>query len=153
MAPWIIGGIGSRIIGSLSAAAFALTGPVLQGVMPYRLRSLGVAYAAVYIFLLGAVGGALLGSAIASSYDERVAIIVLAVPGALAGALLLARGATSIDDDLLEAVAVIREEEAERARQQASPETIPMLQLFHSALKNRELAESLGVEPLADGEG
>ena len=31
--------------------------------------------------------------------------------------------------------------------------TIPMLQLFHSALKNRELAESLGVEPLADGEG
>jgi ABC-type branched-subunit amino acid transport system ATPase component/predicted MFS family arabinose efflux permease len=121
--------IASAPVVLLSAAAFALTGPVLQGVMPYRLRSLGIAYAGVYIFLLGAVGGALLGSAIASSYGERVAIVVLAVPGALTGALLLARGAASIEDDLAQAVAVIRDEEAERERQHASPDTIPMLQL------------------------
>jgi enoyl-[acyl-carrier protein] reductase I len=30
--------------------------------------------------------------------------------------------------------------------------TIPMLHLFHSALKNPELAQSLGVQPLADAE-
>jgi enoyl-[acyl-carrier protein] reductase I len=30
--------------------------------------------------------------------------------------------------------------------------TIPMLHLFHSALKNTELAQSLGVQPLADAE-
>ncbi len=113
----------------LSGAAFTMTGPAMQGVMPYRLRSLGLAYAAVYIFLLGAVGGALLGAAIASSYGERTAIVTLAIPAAVVGATLMLRGASSIDDDLAQVVTSIREEEAERTRQHTLPEAIPMLQL------------------------
>jgi ABC-type branched-subunit amino acid transport system ATPase component/predicted MFS family arabinose efflux permease len=113
----------------LPFAAFSLSSPAMQGVMPYRLRSLGVAYAAIYVFLFGAVGGALLGSAISSSYGERVAIVVLAIPAAVVGAVLVLRGASSIDDDLAEVVASIREENAERERQHADPDSIPMLQL------------------------
>lgn len=115
--------------GVLAGSAFAMVGPILQAVVPYRLRSLGIAFAALYVFLFGAVGGALIGAALSSSLGEKYAIMIVAIPSSLAGALWLLRGATSIDEDLAMVVADIREDEAERERQAASPETIPALQL------------------------
>jgi MFS family permease len=113
----------------LAASAFALMGPVIQGVIPYRLRSLGIAFAAIYVFLFGAVGGSLLGSALASSMGDRAAIILCSIPSAVVGAALLLRGSWTINADLAMIVADIRDEEAERERQRANPEAIPMLAL------------------------
>jgi ABC-type branched-subunit amino acid transport system ATPase component len=112
-----------------SGAAWTMVGPIVQGVVPYRLRSLGLAYAAVYVFLLGAIGGSLLGGVLAESHGEKTAIITLAIPSAIVGAIFVLRGAASIDEDLAMIVDDIRDEEAERARQQADPAATPMLQL------------------------
>ncbi len=113
----------------LAGAAFSMVGPLVQSVIPFRLRSLGVAFAALYVFLFGAIGGALLGAVLASSYGEAVAIVVVAIPSAVAGTVFLLRGASSVDDDLRMIVADIRAEEAERTRQAEDPDHIPALQL------------------------
>ncbi|HVX18525.1 MAG TPA: MFS transporter [Acidimicrobiales bacterium] len=113
----------------LTATAFAMVAPIVQGVIPYRLRSLGIAYAAIYIFLFGAVGGSLIGSALASSLGDGPAIMICAIPSAVVATLLLLRGSWSIDADLQMIVADIRDEQAERERQLADPETIPALAL------------------------
>ncbi len=113
----------------LAGAAFTMIGPLVQSVIPFRLRSLGIAFAALYVFLFGAVGGALLGAALASSFGEATAITLVAVPSAVLGAALVLRGASSVTDDLEAIVGDIRAEEAERERQAADPDRIPALQL------------------------
>jgi len=115
--------------GVLVGSAFTMISPIIQAVIPYRLRSLGIAFAALYVFLFGAVGGALLGAGLASSFGDKGAIMAIAIPSSLAGAWFLLRGAASIHDDLEQVVADIREEETERARQSSAPETIPALQV------------------------
>ena len=113
----------------LVAAAWAMIGPLFQAVVPYRLRSLGIAFAAVYVFLFGAVAGSLFGAVLAGSWGEKTAIIVLAIPSAVAGAAMLLRGAAAVNEDLAAIVAEIRDEESERERQSARAHTIPRLQL------------------------
>lgn len=113
----------------LAGSSFALMGPVIEGVIPYRLRSLGIAFAAMYVFLFGAVGGSLLGSALASSMGNRAAIIICAIPSAVVGSILLFRGSWTINADLSMIVDDIRDEEDERTRQAADPEAIPVLAL------------------------
>jgi ABC-type branched-subunit amino acid transport system ATPase component/predicted MFS family arabinose efflux permease len=113
----------------LVGSAFTMVGPIIQAVIPYRLRSLGIAFAALYVFLFGAVGGALLGAGLASSFGNKVAILAIAIPSSIAGAVFLLRGAGSITADLAMVVADIEEEEAERSRQSEAPEDIPALQL------------------------
>lgn len=115
--------------GVLGGAAFTMVGPLLQAVIPHRLRSLGVAFGGIYIFLFGAVGGSLAGAALSSSFGERTAIIVLSIPTSIVGALLLLRGAASINDDLAMVVVDIESDEAERRRQAADPEHVPALQV------------------------
>lgn len=113
----------------LAGAAFTMISPIIQGVVPYRLRSLGIAFAALYVFLFGAVGGALLGAALASSFGEKAAIIAIAIPSSIVGAWLMFRGSGSIREDLEMVVGDIREEQTERERQARDPESIPALQL------------------------
>lgn len=112
-----------------SAAYTMLLGPIIQSVVPYRLRSLGIALAAMYLFLFGAVGGSLIGAMLSSSYGPATAIVVLAIPTSIIGTLLLLRGAGSIEADLADIVVDIRSEEAERERQAAEPDRIPALQV------------------------
>ena len=45
---------------SCCRSAFTMVGPVLQSVVPYRLRGMGAALGSIYIFFIGATGGALL---------------------------------------------------------------------------------------------
>ena len=114
--------------GVLGAAAWTMVGPMLQGVVPYKLRSLGIAYAALYVFLFGAVGGSLAGAALASSLGEKWAIMLLAIPTSVVGAWIMWRGADSIRGDLANIAAEIRDEDAERRRRDAETDP-PMLQL------------------------
>lgn len=116
--------------GVLGAAAWTMVGPMLQGVVPYKLRSLGIAYAALYVFLFGAVGGSLIGAALASSLGEKWAIMLLAIPTSLIGSWIMWRGADSIRGDLATIATEIRDEADERARRVATAGTEqPVVQL------------------------
>ena len=69
----------------LLAASFAMVGPVITAVVPYRLRGLGTALGSIYIFLIGATGGALLAGLLTNAYGPRVAVLVLFVPSTVIG--------------------------------------------------------------------
>ncbi|MEU8139062.1 ATP-binding protein [Streptodolium elevatio] len=113
----------------LSSVTFAMVGPVLQSVVPYRLRGMGAALSAIYIFFIGATGGALLAGLISNAYDPRVATLVVGVPSTLVGGYLLVRSSHFIKNDLSLVVQELREELEERDRQLEDPENIPVLQV------------------------
>ncbi|MGA4538954.1 ATP-binding protein [Uniformispora flossi] len=113
----------------LLSSAFAMVGPVMQSVTPYRLRGLGAALAAIYIFFIGATGGSLLSALFLDSYDARVAALLIGVPSTLVGALMLIRSAAFIRNDLSLVVAELREELEEHGRQAQDPDSIPVLQV------------------------
>jgi ABC-type branched-subunit amino acid transport system ATPase component len=102
---------------------------LLQSVVPYRLRGMGSALGAIYIFFIGATGGALLSGLLTDELGARTAVIVIVVPSTIIGGLLILRGASFIRNDLSLVVAELREEMAEHTRQQESPTEIPALQV------------------------
>jgi ABC-type branched-subunit amino acid transport system ATPase component/predicted MFS family arabinose efflux permease len=130
----------------LAGAGYTMLGPLMQSVIPYHLRSLGIAYAAMYVFLFGAIGGSLAGAALASSFGEGTAIIVLSIPTAITGAALLLRSAGSVTDDLAAIVTEIRAEEEERERQAADPEHVPALQLTDVDFSYSSVQVLFGIE-------
>ncbi|MEU0932537.1 MFS transporter [Embleya sp. NPDC005971] len=113
----------------LLSSAFAMVGPVMQSVAPYRLRGLASALAAIYIFFIGATGGSLLSALILDSYDPRAAALIIGVPSILIGALMLIRSSAFIKNDLSRVVSELREELEERDRQAGNAEYIPVLQV------------------------
>ena len=69
----------------LTAAAFAMVGPVLQAVVPYRLRGMGTALSTLYIFFVGGFMGGLISGFLTDAFGLRATAIVLGVPSALIG--------------------------------------------------------------------
>ena len=61
----------------LLTISFTMVAPVLQSVVPYRLRGMGAALGAVYIFFIGATGGALLSGLLTDEFGPRVAVLVI----------------------------------------------------------------------------
>ncbi|UGQ11747.1 MFS transporter [Yinghuangia sp. ASG 101] len=114
--------------GMLNTVAFAMTAPIMQSVVPYRLRGLGAALGSLYIFFVGATGGAVLSGLISDAYDPRVAVLVIGVPATAVGGFLMLRGARTIRNDLSLVVQELREELDEAERQKQAPEHIPVLQ-------------------------
>ncbi|CAI7976519.1 branched-chain amino acid transport system ATP-binding protein [Frankia sp. Hr75.2] len=112
-----------------SSVAFSMVGPVMQSVTPYRLRGLGLALAAVYMFFIGATGGAILSGLISNAYDPRVAVLVIGIPATAVGGLMMIRSASFVKNDLSLVVADLREELAERDRQRENPDNVPALQV------------------------
>lgn len=110
-----------------AAAAFAMAGPVLQQVVPYRLRGMGTALGTLYIFVVGALGGALLSALLVGSFGERAAVIVLAVPSTLAGGLILVSSSRHIRTDIAMAVDDLRREHEEHRAMADRPDRIPAL--------------------------
>jgi ABC-type branched-subunit amino acid transport system ATPase component/predicted MFS family arabinose efflux permease len=110
-----------------AAAAFAMAGPLLQQVVPYRLRGIGTALGTLYIFVIGALGGALLSALLVGSFGERTAVIVLAVPSTLVGALILVNSSRYMRSDIALAVDDLRREHAEHEEMAARPDLIPAL--------------------------
>jgi ABC-type branched-subunit amino acid transport system ATPase component/predicted MFS family arabinose efflux permease len=115
--------------GVLLAVAFSMVGPVMQSVVPYRLRGIGAALAAIYIFFIGATGGALLSALIVDAAGPRTTALLLGVPSTIIGGLLVVRSAGFIRHDLSLVVAELREELAEHRRRQAEPATVPAIQV------------------------
>jgi ABC-type branched-subunit amino acid transport system ATPase component len=109
--------------------AFTMVQPVLQSVVPYRLRGMGSALGSIYIFFIGATGGALLSALLTDEFGPRTAVIAVVIPSTIVGGFLILRGATFIRNDLSLVVAELQEEMAEHRRQQDTPTEIPALQV------------------------
>jgi ABC-type branched-subunit amino acid transport system ATPase component len=86
---------------------------------------------AIYVFFVGATGGALLSAVLVNAYGARVAVIVIFVPATIIGGLLVIRSASFIKADLAMIVSEIREELDEHERQAADRDNIPALQVNH----------------------
>ena len=113
----------------LQITAFSMTGPVVQSVTPYRLRGLGSALGSVYVFFIGATGGALLAGFLTDTIGPRSAIMAIMIPSTLVGGALLLRGAMSIRGDLAALARELDEEHAENERRTADPDSLPSLQV------------------------
>lgn len=102
----------------LTRAAFALLGPIVAAVVPYRLRAQGFAMIGIYIFLMGAFVGAVLTGWLSDLWGQQWAITAVVLPSSLIGATLIARGATSIRADISLTIEEIVEEQEERQRRE-----------------------------------
>lgn len=110
-----------------AGAAFAMSGPLLQQVVPYRLRGIGTALGTLYIFLIGALGGSLLSALLVGTFGERTTVIVLAVPATLIGGTILIRSSRLIRADIAMVVDDLRREHADHEAMAADPDHIPAL--------------------------
>ncbi|WP_420432337.1 MFS transporter [Candidatus Poriferisocius sp.] len=126
--PWLFAVL--DVPGSLMMfAAFAMVGPLMQAVVPYRLRGIGSALSTLYIFFIGAAGGGLLSAMVIDASGPKTTILVLGLPSTIVGGAFMLNGARHIRRDLSRNVAEILEEQAEHDRQREDPEHIPALQL------------------------
>ena len=102
----------------LTRAAFALLGPIVAAVVPYRLRTQGFAMVGIYIFLMGAFVGAVLTGWLSDAWGQQWAITAVVLPASLIGAMLIARGATTIRGDISLTIEEIVEEREEQERRE-----------------------------------
>ena len=97
-------------------SAFAMVGPVLQAVVPYRLRGMGTAMSTLYIFFIGGFMGGLVSGFLTDAIGVRGTVIVLGVPSAIIGGALLMNGARYIRNDLSLVVEELLEEKDEHEK-------------------------------------
>ena len=112
----------------LFIAAFAMVGPLMQSIVPYRLRGSGTALITLYIFFIGAAGGGLISLLFTDAWGPRTTALVLSVPTSILGGWILYRGARHIRHDLALNVQELLDEQDEEKRRHESGE-IPALQV------------------------
>jgi ABC-type branched-subunit amino acid transport system ATPase component/MFS family permease len=117
------------VVQVLHFTAFTMVGPVLQSITPYRLRGMGAALGSLYVFFIGATGGALLSAFLVDATGPKAAVLILMIPSSIVGGFMLVRSASFIKNDMSLVVAELQEEMEEFQRQKARPEDIPVLQV------------------------
>jgi ABC-type branched-subunit amino acid transport system ATPase component/predicted MFS family arabinose efflux permease len=110
-------------------SAFTMVGPVITTIVPYRLRGMGSALASIYIFFIGATGGAVLSALLSDEFGPRTAVLALVVPSTIIGGYLILRGSRFIRNDLSLVVAELREEMSEHEKRTVAPDSVPKLQV------------------------
>lgn len=113
----------------LTLCGFSMVGPVLTSVAPYRLRGMVGAVGAIYLFFVGATGGAVLSALLDNAFGPRAAVLIIVIPTTIIGALMIVRGSHYIRNDLSLVVIELQEELEEHRRQSADPASVPVLQL------------------------
>ena len=124
VALFVITGVPSLI---LLTASFAMVSPILQAIIPYRLRGSGSALVTLYIFFIGATGGGLISLLFTDTWGPRVTVIVLTLPSSVIGGWIMYRGAKFLRNDLSLNVQELFEEQEEQRRRSSSKEKIPAL--------------------------
>ena len=117
------------VVSVLQFTAFTMIGPVLQAITPYRLRGMGAALGSLYVFFIGATGGALLSAFLTDAVGPKGAVLILMIPSSIVGGFLLVRSSSFIKNDMSLVVAELQEEMEEFQRQKADPEAVPVLQV------------------------
>ncbi len=123
---WAIFSVPSAV---LLLTGFSMVTPVLTSVAPYRLRGMVGAVGGIYVFFVGATGGAILAALLDSAFGIRTAVLVIMIPSTLFGAFMIIRSAHFIRNDLSLVVVELQDELEEHRRQEAEPDQIPVLQL------------------------
>jgi ABC-type branched-subunit amino acid transport system ATPase component/predicted MFS family arabinose efflux permease len=113
----------------LTTSAFAMVGPVLYAVVPYRLRGMGSALTTMYIFFIGGFLGGVIAGLSTNAIGIQGTVIVLGVPSSIIGGLLLMNGARYIRQDLSLVVAELLEEQAEQHKRAEAGAVVPVLQV------------------------
>jgi ABC-type branched-subunit amino acid transport system ATPase component len=113
----------------LLLTAFSMIAPVLTSVAPYRLRGMVGAVGGLYVFFVGAFGGAILAALLESLVGIRATVLLIVIPSTAIGAFFIGRGAHFIRNDLSQVVVELQEEMEEHERQVAAPDEIPVLQM------------------------
>jgi ABC-type branched-subunit amino acid transport system ATPase component/MFS family permease len=117
------------VVQVLHFTAFTMVGPVLMSITPYRLRGMGSALGSLYVFFIGATGGALLSAFLVDATGPKAAVLILMIPSSIIGGFMLVRSASFIKNDMSLVVAELQEEMEEFQRQKSRPEDIPVLQV------------------------
>jgi ABC-type branched-subunit amino acid transport system ATPase component/predicted MFS family arabinose efflux permease len=115
----------------LTTAAFAMVGPVIYAVMPYRLRGMGTALSTMYIFFIGGFLGGIVAAFFTNAIGTRDTVILLAIPTSVIGGLLLMNGARYIRNDLSLVVEELLEEQEEYRKRADDGAPPPALQLVN----------------------
>ena len=110
------------------STAFAMVGPVMQAIVPYRLRGSGTALITLYIFFIGGTGGGLISFMFADAWGPRVTTLVLTIPSAVIGGWIMYRSARHVRHDLSLNVQELFDEQDEQRRTAGDGE-VPALQL------------------------
>ena len=110
------------------STAFAMVGPVMQAIVPYRLRGSGTALITLYIFFIGGTGGGLISFMFADAWGPRVTTLVLTIPSAVLGGWIMYRSARHARKDLSLNVQELFDEQDEQRRTAGDGE-VPALQL------------------------
>jgi ABC-type branched-subunit amino acid transport system ATPase component/predicted MFS family arabinose efflux permease len=113
----------------LVTSAFAMVGPVLYAVVPYRLRGMGTSLTTMYIFFIGGFLGGIIAGFFTNAVGTRDTVILLGVPTSIIGGLLLMNGARFIRHDLSLVVAELLEEQEEYHKRAEGKVAVPVLQL------------------------
>jgi ABC-type branched-subunit amino acid transport system ATPase component/predicted MFS family arabinose efflux permease len=114
---------------ALLMTAFTMVAPIATSVVPYRLRGFGAALAAIYIFFIGATGGAVIAAFLADATSPQVAVITLMAPACAIGGLLILRSASFIRQDLGMVADEITDEKAAADRRLTEPDAIPAIEV------------------------
>ena len=123
---FVAAGIPSTI---LLASSFTMVGPILQSIVPYRLRGSGSALVTLYIFFVGATGGGLISFMFTDTWGPRVTVIVLTLPSSVIGGWIMYRGAQLLRGDLSLNVQELFEEQEEQRRRTGGGGPPPVLQV------------------------
>jgi ABC-type branched-subunit amino acid transport system ATPase component/predicted MFS family arabinose efflux permease len=115
--------------GALLLSAVVMVVPIIQSVVPHRLRGLGIALGSTYVFLAGATLAAILAAFFTDAFGPRGAMLAVGIPSTFLGGLLIRRGASSIKRDLSAVVSELRSELDEQRRQDVEPENVPAIQV------------------------
>jgi ABC-type branched-subunit amino acid transport system ATPase component len=113
----------------LTGCAFAMVGPVLNAVVPYRLRGMGASLSTMYIFFIGGFLGGLIAGFMTNVVGTRGTVIGIGIPSSIIGGLLLMNGARSIRKDLSLNVSELLEEQEEHHKRTELGEAVPVLQV------------------------
>jgi ABC-type branched-subunit amino acid transport system ATPase component/sugar phosphate permease len=121
----ILVGIGD----AMAQSAFAIVIAPISAIIPYRLRSRGVAMIGLYIFLFGAFFGAVITGLLADEIGRRGAVAIVVVPAALVGGALIAYGARYVRQDMALVVEELEEERDEQTRLRGHDADSPVIQV------------------------
>jgi ABC-type branched-subunit amino acid transport system ATPase component/predicted MFS family arabinose efflux permease len=113
----------------MAQAAFAVFTAPIGSVIPYRLRSRGVAMIGVYIFVCGAFFGSILTGVLADAIGRQAAIAIVVLPSTLIGGALIAYGARYIRRDISMVVEELTEERDEMRRIAEKGAEVPVIQV------------------------
>ncbi|NIR35920.1 MAG: MFS transporter, partial [Actinobacteria bacterium] len=126
---WLFIAIGT-VNSVLMGTAFAMVQPIIQSVVPYRLRGMGTAVITFFIFAVGGVAGGLLSGFLQDTIGERAAITVLTMFLMPVGGFYILRGSRRVRGDLSLVVEELMEEQAYHDLIEGGRE-VPVIQVNH----------------------